>query len=100
MSRLKSWWSQSDQFDWVTTFLRQRGLIRSAQVILAIVSASAAWVPLTVLATQHRPSATVAIIIGALTVGFALGSAYFWLRHWPTRRQSRIAAISGMFATC
>ena len=41
MSRLKSWWSQSDQFDWVTTFLRQRDLIRPAQVILAIVSASA-----------------------------------------------------------
>ncbi|MGO9158778.1 hypothetical protein [Mycobacterium sp.] len=56
MSRLKSRWSQSDQFDWVTTFLRQRGLIRSAQVILAIVSASAAWVPLTVLATQRRPA--------------------------------------------
>ena len=99
MSRLKSWWTQSDQFDWVTTFLRQRGLIRSAQVILATVSASAAWVPLTVLATQRRPGATSAII-GVLTVGFALGAAYFWLTHWPTRRQSRIAALSGMFATC
>jgi GTP-binding protein len=61
MPRLKSWWSQPDQFDWVTTFLRQRDLIRPAQVILAIVSASAVWVPLTVLATQHRPSATSAI---------------------------------------
>jgi diguanylate cyclase len=81
----------------VTTFLRQRDLIRSAQVILAIVSASAAWVPLTVLATQRRPSATSAII-GGLAVAFALGSIYFWLTHWPTRRQSRVAAISGMLA--
>jgi len=97
MSRLKSWWSQSDQFDWVTTFLRQRGLIRSAQVILAIVSASAAWVPLTVLATR-RPSATSAII-GVLIIVFALGSIYFWLTRWPTRRQSGVAAISGMLAT-
>ncbi len=97
MSRLKSWWSQSDQFDWVTTFLRQRGLIRSAQVILAIVSASAAWVPLTVLATQRRPS-TASAIIGVLTVVFSLGSANFYLKHWPTRRESRILAVSGMFA--
>ena len=82
----------------MTTFLRQRDLIRSAQVILAIVSASAAWVPLTVLATQRRPSTTSAII-SVLTVGFALGSIYFWLTHWPTRRQSRVAAISGMLAT-
>jgi diguanylate cyclase (GGDEF)-like protein len=100
MSRLKAWWGQSDQFDWVTTFLRQRGLIRSAQVILAIVSASAACVPLTVLGTQHRPSATVAIIIGALIVGFALGSTFFWLAHWPARRQSRLAVMSGMFSIC
>ena len=57
MSRLRSWWSQPDQFDWVTTFLRQRGLIRPAQAILAIVSGSAVWVPLTVLATQRRPDA-------------------------------------------
>jgi diguanylate cyclase len=98
MSRLKSWWSQSDQFDWVTAFLRQRGLIRPAQVIMAIVSASAAWVPLTVLATQGRPSATSAII-GALAVVFALGSIYFWLTRWPTRGQSRVAVISGMLAT-
>ena len=99
MSRLKSWWSQSDQFDWVTTFLRQRGLIRPAQVILAVVSASAAWVPLTGLATQRQPGATSAIIIGVLIVGFALGSIYFWLTHWPTRRQSRALAVTGMLAT-
>jgi diguanylate cyclase len=99
MSRLKSWWTQSDQFDWVTTFLRQRGLIRSAQVILAIVSTSAAWVPLTVLATQRRPS-TASTIVSVLTVVFSLGSAIFWLKHWPTRRQSRIAAVAGMLSTC
>ncbi len=98
MSRLKSWWSQSDQFDWVTTFLRQRGLLRSAQVVLAIVSASAAWVPLTGLATQPRPGAT-SVVIGVLIVGFALGSIYFWLTHWPTRRQSRALAVTGMLAT-
>ncbi len=82
----------------MTTFLRKRDLIRPAQVILAIVSASAVWVPLTVLATQHRPSATSAIV-GALTVVVALGAVVFWLRHWPTRRQSRIAAHLGMLST-
>jgi diguanylate cyclase len=99
MSRPKSWWSQSDQFDWATTFLRRRDLIRSAQVILAIVSASAASVPLTALATQSRPSPTGAII-GVLAVVFSVGSAIFWLKHWPTRRQSRVAAVGGMLAIC
>src|SRR6202795_867714 len=99
MSRLKSWWSQSDQFDWATTFLRRRDLIRSAQVILAIVSASAASVPLTALATQRRPSPTGAII-GVLAVVFSVGSAIFWLKHWPTSGQSRVAAVGGMLAIC
>ncbi|WAC92820.1 GGDEF domain-containing protein [Mycobacterium sp. Aquia_213] len=98
MPRLMSWWSQPDQFDWVTSFLRQRELVRSAQVILAIISASAAWVPLTVLATQPRFNATSAVI-GVLTVVFAVGSVIFWLTRWPTRRQSRIAAITGMLST-
>jgi diguanylate cyclase len=98
MSRLMSWWSQPDQFDWVTSFLRQRDLLRSAQVILAIVSASAAWVPLAVLAAEHWPSATT-VLIGAATVVFALGSIVFWLTRWPTRRQSRVIVITGMLAT-
>src|SRR5215471_10814394 len=99
MSRLKSWWSQADQFDWVTAFLRQRHLIRSAQVILAIISTSAACVPLTVLATQRGPI-LVSAIISALTVMFALGSTYFWLTHWPTRRQSQTVAVLGILSIC
>lgn len=95
--RLPLWWRRPDHFDWVTTFLRQRKLIRSAQMILAIVSASAAWVPLTVLATQRRPSA-VAWIISAVAVVFSVGSTYFWLTHWPTRRQSQFAAVTGMLS--
>ncbi|SPM41305.1 hypothetical protein MNAB215_3510 [Mycobacterium numidiamassiliense] len=98
MPRLKSWWTQPDQFDWLTAFLRQRDLIRPAQVILAIVPASAAWVPFTVLVAQRRPGAASAIV-GALTLTFAVGSVVFLLTHWPTRRQSRIVAIAGMVFT-
>lgn len=98
VSPLQSWWSQSDQFDWVTTFLRQRGLIRSAQMILAIISLSAAWVPLTVVVTQHR-RVGLSVIIVVLIVAFSVGSAYFWMTRWPTRGQSRIAVITGMSAT-
>lgn len=98
MSRLQYWWHQPDQFDWVTTFLRQRDLIRSAQRILAIVSASAAWVPLTALATQRHPTA-IGLIVGAAAVSFSLGSVYFWLTRWPTCWQSRTAAVCGMLST-
>jgi diguanylate cyclase (GGDEF)-like protein len=98
MSRLKSWWSQPDQFDWVTTFLRQRNLIRPAQVILAIISVSGTWLPLALLVTQ-RGSTALSATIGVVTVVFTVGGIYFWLTYWPTRRQSQIAAVSAMLAT-
>jgi diguanylate cyclase (GGDEF)-like protein len=98
MSRLKAWWGQSDQFDWVTMFLRQRGLIRSAQLILATISVSGSWVPLTLLVAQRGRTAASAVV-GVLTVAFTVGATYFCLTHWPTRRQSQMAALSAMLAT-
>jgi len=88
MSRLKSWWSQPDQFDWVTTFLRQRNLIRPAQVILAIISMSGMWVPLALLVTE-RGSTALSAIVGVVTVAFTVLGIYYWLTYWPTRRQSQ-----------
>ena len=76
MSRLTSWWSQPDQFDWVTTFLRQRNLIRPAQVILAIISMSGSWVPLALLVSQRGSSALTAIV-GVVTVAFTVAGVYY-----------------------
>jgi diguanylate cyclase len=58
MPRLSRWWAQPDQYDWITTFLRQRGLLRSAQMIMAVVAASSALVPLSALFSQRQPSAS------------------------------------------
>lgn len=95
MSRLTTWWSQLDQFDWITMFLRQRGWRRSAQRVMAIVSGSTALMPLTVLSSQRQPSAG-AVIVGGLTTVFTAGVTIFWLTRWPTRRQSETAVVIGV----
>lgn len=95
MSRLKAWWSQADQYDWITTFLRQRGWLLAAQRIMVVVAGSAALVPLTVMASQLRPTAAT-VVVGGFTGVFTVGMTTFWLRHWPTRRQSIVAVIVGM----
>jgi diguanylate cyclase len=95
MSRLTARWSQPDQFDWITTFLRQRGWLRSARRIVAVVSGSAALVPLTVLSSQRHPSAG-AVVMGGLTAVFTVGMTIFWLARWPTRRQSEAAVVVGV----
>jgi diguanylate cyclase (GGDEF)-like protein len=97
MSRLKTWWSQPDHFDWITTFLRQRGLLRSAQLTMAAVAASSALVPLTVLLSQRQPSIG-AVVFGGLAAALTVGMTIFWLTRWPTARQSEATVVMGVFS--
>lgn len=94
MSRLVAWWKQPDQFDWVTDFLRRRGFLRSAQVIMAIVAASSGLAPLALLGQPH-PHLFMSVIIGATGAAFCVIMSWFWLTRWPTRRQSELAASLG-----
>jgi drug/metabolite transporter (DMT)-like permease len=94
MSRLKAWWSQPDQFDWISAFLRQRGKLRSTRTILLVVAGTSVLVPLTVLPSQYQPSA-VEVIIGGLAATFTVGVTVLWLARWPTRRQSQAGVVIG-----
>lgn len=95
MSRLTAWWNQLDHFDWISMFLRQRGGLRTAQKIMALVSGLAALVPLTVLSVGPRPTAAV-VIAGTIMIVFTVGMTIFWLAHWPTRWQSEAAVVIGV----
>ncbi|MCT7659595.1 GGDEF domain-containing protein [Mycobacterium deserti] len=94
MARLIAWWNQPDQFEWVTDFLRRRGLLRSAQIIMAIVAASSSLAPLAVLGQQHR-NPVVSLTIGITGAAFCMWMMWFWLSRWPTRRQSELTAALG-----
>ncbi|MCW2661770.1 MAG: hypothetical protein JWP83_2922 [Mycobacterium sp.] len=87
MSRLKAWWSQPNQYDWASTFLRVRGMLRSARMTMAILAGSSALVPLTVLPSQRQPSA-LEVITGTGGATFIVGVTVLWLTRWPMRRQS------------
>jgi diguanylate cyclase (GGDEF)-like protein len=95
VSGLTAWCGQSDDFDWMTEFLRQRGWLRPAQRIMMVVAGSAALVPLTVMAT-HRYLSAAAVAAGGFTIVFTVGMTTFWLKRWPTRRQSVAAVTLGM----
>ncbi len=94
-SLLKAAWNEPDQFDWITTFLRERGQLGTARLILATVAATASMVPLTMLLSQRRP--TVMVLTGQVA-GIALTTvmAVYWWRRWPTRRQSQAAVMTGL----
>jgi diguanylate cyclase (GGDEF)-like protein len=95
MSRLSRWWVQPDQYDWTTTFLRQRGLLRSARMIMAVVAASSALVPLSTLLSEQHPSVS-ATLMGGIAAVFTVGLTIVWLTRWPTRRQSQAILVMGV----
>ena len=94
MSGLGSWWCQPDQFDEVTTFLRVRGVLGSARVIMAVVAASASLVPFTELISAHN-RAFGGWGMAAVGAAFCLAMTCFWAQVWPTRRQSTVLVILG-----
>jgi diguanylate cyclase (GGDEF)-like protein len=94
MSRLKAWLSQPDRYEWITAFLRQRGLLHSARMIMAVVSGSSVLVPLTVLPSQ-RQARVVEVITGGVVATFIVGVTLVWLTRWPTRRQSQAILVAG-----
>ncbi|OAN33791.1 sensor domain-containing diguanylate cyclase [Mycolicibacterium iranicum] len=93
-SRVQRWWNEPDHFEWVTQFLRQRGFLRSTQLVMATVSSSASLVTISfVVGLGWSVEARLAVgVMGAL---FTLGMTVFWLTRWPTRRQSQIAVTAG-----
>jgi diguanylate cyclase (GGDEF)-like protein len=93
-SRVHRWWDEPDHFEWVTQFLRQRGFLRSTQIVMATVSGSAALVTLSFVVGLGW-SAEARLALGLLGALFTVGMTVFWLTRWPTRRQSEIAVTVG-----
>ena len=95
MSCLKAWWGQPDQYDWLTSFLRQRGTLRLARTIMAVVAFAAGLVALSDLFSQRRLT-TPAVAVDTVTFTYALVMAVSWMVGWPTRRQSLVAVVVGV----
>src|ERR1700753_2857432 len=94
MSRLKTWLSLPDRYEWITAFLRQRGMLHSARRIMAAVRGQWVWGPLTVLPSQ-RQVRVVEVITGGVAATFIVGVTLVWLTRWPTRRQSQAILVIG-----
>ena len=94
MSRLKAWWDQPDQFDWIVRFLLQRGLLRSARLFMAVLCFSPVLAPLAVVFQPENLTAR-SLLVSISGGAFSVAATWFWLTHWPTLRQSRFLAVVG-----
>lgn len=93
-SAVGRWWHLPDQFDWLTAYLRARGLAWPTKVLMALVSGALVLMAVATLPIREVPFVLRAVFGGLAVVG-GLGYAALWLRGWPTRRQSLVMAVYG-----
>ncbi|MCG5432126.1 GGDEF domain-containing protein [Mycobacterium sp. MYCO198283] len=85
--------AETDQFDRVTAFLRRRGVLRSAQLLMAALNCSAALVPLSGLFAARTTPGLVVVGVGGTAVCAVM--AAWWVTRWPTRGVSLYSVSIG-----
>lgn len=103
LRRARRWWGQSDQFDWLSAYLNERGqqmLWRMSTFLFTIVTAA---LPIIMLASPAGPDTALTKAIAVFATCAGAAGAVLWLLHWPTRRQSMwysAMAIGATAAAC
>ena len=87
-------WAEPDQFEWVTSFLNERGLLTWARRALAMVAASAAMIPAVGLVSERGSLMFLVVQLAGRTLAATM--AVCWLIRWPTRRLSLAVAVLGL----
>jgi diguanylate cyclase (GGDEF)-like protein len=83
-----AFWRQTDQFDWFSVYLRDRGLQLQWRLATFVYTVILGALPLMMLGSPLGPDnpLTTGIAVAAGVCG--CGAALLWLLRWPTRRQS------------
>lgn len=95
MHGIRLWWRQPDHYDWLTSYLKLRGLIKVVRVMLfALLMTIAAATALT-LASPSGPREPTQRVVTYVVIAAIGGMALVYLFHWPTRHQSQLFSIAG-----
>ncbi|MGE2713160.1 GGDEF domain-containing protein [Mycolicibacterium litorale] len=82
------WWRQPDHFDWITGYLRARGMLGVARWNLAFSTAALALVPAVLTLSSRSPHGGIAEAVTWVSVFGGLIIGALWAIRWPTCGQS------------
>jgi diguanylate cyclase (GGDEF)-like protein len=100
---LRQWWHQPDHFDWLSVYVKTRGMHLMWRAGIATVCAMTAALPVALLASSSHPHGAFAGVVAPFVTVVGTMLALLWLTRWPTRRQSiafSLIATSCVAATC
>ncbi|BCI52792.1 hypothetical protein NIIDNTM18_20700 [Mycolicibacterium litorale] len=90
---LRRWWRQSDQFDWFTVYLRDRGLQLQWRLATFGFTAVLAALPIVLLGSPVGPDHPLTRAVAVVSAVCGASASVLWLRRWPTRNQSLLFNI-------
>ncbi|MGE2836666.1 diguanylate cyclase domain-containing protein [Mycobacterium sp. SMC-4] len=90
MEVVRRWWRRTDQFDWFTVYLHDRGLQMRWRMATFGFTALLAVLPIVLLGSPVGPDHTLTRAVAVTSAVCGLAASMLWLWRWPTRTQSLI----------
>ena len=95
MHGIRLWWRQPDHYDWLTSYLKARGLLVVTRVMLFVLLATIASATALAMISPAGPREPVQRTAAVLVITVLAAVALWYLLRWPTRLQSQIFSIAG-----
>ncbi|MDA4103304.1 diguanylate cyclase [Mycolicibacterium monacense DSM 44395] len=92
MDSVRRWWMLPDHFDWVTGYLRSRGMMVAARTILSVMVGSLALVPILLVFSNFGPKSTIGVVVSWLAGIGGWATMLPYVQRWPTRVQSLVVS--------
>jgi diguanylate cyclase (GGDEF)-like protein len=86
----RQWWRQTDQFDWFSNYLRERGMQSQWRWATFSFTVLLAALPVIMLSSPLGPDSALTRGVAITAAAGGIGAALLWLFRWPTRAQSLV----------
>lgn len=88
VTSIRRWWSQPDAYDWISSYLRARGMLTISRALIVAITVTMALVSAVLMLSPFAVQGTALRTLAWLATAGALGCGLLWLWRWPTKRQS------------
>jgi diguanylate cyclase (GGDEF)-like protein len=94
---LRRWWRQPDHYRWLSAYLDERGVQRWLRLLIGATTGTLGLAPFVTAWHSGSPAGTAARIATAIVAIGCIPAALLWLTRWPTRAQSAVFVVAGVF---